>query len=273
MEQFERQNDCTNLAHTQRYAITFGEVAILHVGGAELGQGRREHGFNITELREIGTRFGKYAQLVMLSDNLPPHLRDENEAAVLVIRNGANILLQDRYGKNKLFMEQQNQVVYDDKFWNVRQNKTMNKRARKNTTFGSRDIQHSPDYKVFTVNSFARLKYLNKIRTELPRYLGTKAERLNAEGNWYFETKSGIGFHGDSERKIVICLCLGTSSILRYCWRMPGMSEKFGKPIDIRVEHGDIYVMSEKATGYDWRFRSKVRVVHAAGSSKYIKHK
>ena len=27
--------------------------------------------------------------------------------------------------------------------------------------------------------------------------------------------------------------------------------------------------MSEKATGYDWRSRSKTRVVHAAGSAKY----
>ncbi len=235
MKPFDRQNDCANLTHTQRYAITFGEVAILHVGGVELGQGRREHGFTVSELREIGTRFGKYAQLVMLSDTLPAHLRKENEAGALIIRNGSNILLQDKYGKNKLFMEQQNQVVYDDKFWNVRQNKTMNKHARKNTTFGPGDIQHSEDYQVYTVNSFGRLKYLNQIRTELPRYLGTKAEELNEEGNWYFEAKSGIGFHGDFERKILICLCLGTSSILRYCWRMPGTSEKFWKPIDIRV--------------------------------------
>ena len=29
-------------------------------------------------------------------------------------------------------------------------------------------------------------------------------------------------------------------------------------------------VMSEKATGFDWRCRSKVRVVHAAGAVKYI---
>merc|ERR1719329_1791371 len=29
---------------THRYAITFGEVAILHVGGDEIGKGRREEG-------------------------------------------------------------------------------------------------------------------------------------------------------------------------------------------------------------------------------------
>ena len=54
---------------------------------------------------------------------------------------------------------------------------------------------------------------------------------------------------------------------------MPGTSEKYVKHIDIKVNHGDIYIMSEKATGYDWRCRSKVRVVHAAGNANYLKHK
>ena len=101
-------------------------------------------------------------------------------------------------------------------------------------------------------------------------FLGDKAKNLNAEGNYYYEQKSGIGFHGDAERKIVICLSLGDKSTLRYAWRLPGTSEHYGNPIDINVEHGDMYIMSEKATGYDWKLRSKVRVVHAAGSDKYI---
>ena len=36
-----------------RYAITFGEVAILHVGGKEFGNGRRDKGFSVDELKEI----------------------------------------------------------------------------------------------------------------------------------------------------------------------------------------------------------------------------
>jgi len=46
-----------------------------------------------------------------------------------------------------------------------------------------------------------------------------------------------------------------------------------GDPIDITVAHGDVYVMSEKATGNDWMSRSKYRVVHGAslkGNRKYI---
>ncbi len=271
-QQYDRKNDCKHLK-TQRYAITFGEVSILHVGGTEIGNCRRDHGYSVNELKEISKKFGTYSELINLSDKLPEILRKDNEAAVLVIRNGANILMKDKWGKNKLFMEQQMSVVYDDKYWDTRRSKTLNKGARKNTTFGQKDISHSDDYKVYTTNSFDRLKCLKIIKDQLPRYFGERANYLSAEGNWYFKDKSGIGFHGDTERKIVICLSLGTSSILRYCWRLPGTSEKHGKQIDITINHGDIYIMSEKATGYDWKYRSKVRVVHAAGHSKYINHK
>ena len=103
-----------------------------------------------------------------------------------------------------------------------------------------------------------------------PQMLGQKAEGLYAEGNHYYQAKSGIGFHGDAERKIVVCLSLGSTSVLRYQWRKPGDSTPFGPPVDLTLNHGDMYVMSEKATGGDWMKRSRYRVVHGAGSTKYI---
>ena len=45
--------------------------------------------------------------------------------------------------------------------------------------------------------------------------------------------------------------------------------KQYDKPIDIKVNHDDIYIMSEKETGYDWRYRSKVRIVHATGQIYY----
>ena len=51
---------------------------------------------------------------------------------------------------------------------------------------------------------------------------------------------------------------------------MPGTSEHTHKQVSLSVNHGDIYIMSEKATGYDWKKRSKVRVVHGAGYKSYI---
>ena len=117
---------------------------------------------------------------------------------------------------------------------------------------------------------FKGLKLLSMVRERIGEVFGPKAHKLLAEGNRYYDEKSGIGFHGDSERRVVICLSLGRESTLRYFWRKPGESvNKYG-PTDIKVRHGDIYIMSGKATGNDWRKSSRYRLVHAAGSVKYI---
>lgn len=96
-------------------------------------------------------------------------------------------------------------------------------------------------------------------------------QKYYAEGVHYYEESSGLGFHGDDGRQVVIGLCLGKTATLRYCWRKPNSSDNASfPPIDIKVCHGDIYIMSKKATGNDWKKRSQYRVLHAAGATKYI---
>lgn len=136
--------------------------------------------------------------------------------------------------------------------------------------FGEEPQEASEDYKDYTITAFRDLPYLNMLREKIKNLLGPKAADLKAEGNRYYEEGSGIGFHGDSERKIVVCLSLGRESTLRYFWRKPASSENKYGPVDLKVKHGDIYIMSEKATGNDWRKSSRYRLVHAAGSIKYI---
>lgn len=250
----------------KRYAITFGEVAILHVGSTEVGKKRNE-GYSIPELINIHKNISN-SELFYLHNNLPEKYKNDNQAAVLVIRNATNLFLGIN-SANKLLQEQDN-IKYDKKYFDYRRKKTLNKRARYNIVFGKQEILHSDDYKIFSVKAFQNLPYLNQIKNKLPIFFGNKAKNLNAEGNYYYEQKSGIGFHGDAERKIVICMSLGDTSTLRYAWRLPSTSEHYGETIDIQINHGDMYIMSEKATGYDWKSRSKVRIVHAAGSDKYI---
>ena len=86
--------------------------------------------------------------------------------------------------------------------------------------------------------------------------------------NYYYDiSKCGIGFHGDSERKIVICTRLGATIPMHFQWFY-----KF-KPIGERVifnaNHGDIYIMSEKTVGTDWKKSSIPTLRHAAGSAKF----
>ena len=257
-----------------RYAITFGETAILHVGGKQFGSKHLKNGFSVEELKIISNELKNYSEYISLSDNLPKELRTENEAGVLVIRcnmpESDNVFSINRCLADNLYKEQQLNVKYDNKYWDNRSSKTLNKRARENIIFGNDEIQHSADYIQPTVKSFYKLPFLMKIKNNLQDLLGKKTCDLHAEGNHYHHTRSGIGYHGDSERKIVMCLSLGKSSLIRFNWRMPHSSNHTLTPIDIKLNHGDIYIMSEKATGYDWKQRSKVRVVHAAGHANYI---
>lgn len=248
-----------------RYAITFGEVAVLHIGGKEFGE-CREVGFTVDELRNVQIEHPDQTKLVMISDVLPAELRKDNEAAVLLIKDGVRL-----FGGNpdELLAEQQS-IEYDTKYWDTRRRKTLNKQARYNIVFGEHGQEHNEDYTHPTVQAYTGVPSLAEIRARLPEVLGPKAKDLNAEGNHYYKPACGIGFHGDVERKIVICLSLGSATTLRYHWRMPGSSEHTLSPMDIEVEHGDIYVMSERAVGGNWRKRSQVRVVHAAGAKKYV---
>jgi len=96
--------------------------------------------------------------------------------------------------------------------------------------------------------------------SQISSYVGPKAENLKGEGNYYYnKSKCGIGFHGDSERRKVIGIRLGDgeSSPLHYQWF--SKSEAVGERLIIPLNSGDMYVMSEKAVGTDWK---KKKYIH-----------
>ena len=79
----------------------------------------------------------------------------------------------------KLLQEQQN-IEYDRKFWNARQRKTMNKRARYNTTFGEQNVSPSADFQTPTTHAFPPI--MSAFRNGLVHVLGERANNLSAEG-------------------------------------------------------------------------------------------
>ena len=90
---------------------------------------------------------------------------------------------------------------------------------------------------------------------------------MNAEGNKYYDVeKCYIGPHGDFERNIVIGLRLGDSIPLNFHWyhRFKCIGNKF----TINLNHGDLYIMSEKAVGKDWEKSSQLTLRHSAGITK-----
>jgi alkylated DNA repair dioxygenase AlkB len=254
---------------TCRYALTLGEQSEIHVGCPIYGSGLAKEGFRVAELEEIGKRFGSAARLVSLSDRLPVALRASNEAAVLHIKGGIDALM-GRVGYADDMLSEQKGTKYDEWYFDRRRQRKLRKVARHNAVFGDAHVQPSEDYKQSTVTAYSEVPLFQELRKRLPEVFGVKAESLQSEGNHYYNHKAGIGFHGDSERKVVVCASLGTSTTLRFYWRMPGSSEVGSEVVDFGIDHGDIYIMSEKATGHDWRMRSRHRLVHGAGAVPYV---
>lgn len=243
------------------YTLTFCDQAENHAGMQKIGSLAKD-GFSVEELRSVHTQLtsqGVNCELVDLNDN----------AVVLVVRNGVNCLLNDNEGVNKLYAEHAElKPQWDTKA--VMRGRVVNKRARHNLCFA--DFDQAPDYDKGkgTVIDFQKLALTNKLRVGLPNMFGLKALNMMAEANYYYDVKKCyIGFHGDSERRRVIGVRLGASIPLFFQWYKD--STAFGLMTQITLNHGDIYVMSEKSVGTDWKRRKIATLRHAAGFASVLK--
>jgi len=246
--------------------VTIGDRAENHAGMEILGQEAKE-GFTCKELRAIGRllakRGVKYEILDLKALGNCDDLADAQEASFLIIRNGLDQLTKSHDLAQGMWTELIDQD-HDTKFYDRRRKKVLNKQARWNLC-----ITHEPqepDYEKGQgrVLTFADLPHLNRLRRYLPTFLGVKGQDLVAETNYYYDLKKcGIGFHGDTERKIVIGVRLGQSMNLVYQWYL--QSKPVGQRIEVMLDHGDMYIMSEKAVGNDWKKKTIMTLRHAAG--------
>lgn len=254
--------------------ITFGECAENHVEMQQLGK-RHERGLSIQDLQlfqESCKDIGFVTEFINLNLCLPADApEDVEQAAVLVVRNGWRLFDLD---PDATFAELR-ELEWDNKMWNQKLGRVSNKIARHNICVA--DFRQYPDFeqKKGSVFRFADIPDLQEVRNHLSAIFTNLWEpndsfpTLFAEGNRYYDvTKTGIGFHGDSERKIVIAARFGAQMKIAYKWYH--RSENIGKTTVIELRHGDVYFMSEKATGWDWKKSSLYTLRHAAGSVKYM---
>ncbi len=236
------------------YTITFGEQAENHVNMQKIGDGLAPEGFTVEELISISQRYG---------GTVYPFEWGTEKAALLVIKNGVSL-----FGVSaEQLRKEQEALIYDTKA--KMKGKVVNKIARHNICFD--DTSQEPDYPngKGRIISFWNLPCLNMIRHNLPVLCGEKGRNLKAEGNKYYNvSKCGIGFHGDTERKKVVAIRLGSPMILAYQWFL--QCKPYGEMFKVILEDGDLYMMSEKATGWDWKRRKIPTLRHAAGCEKYL---
>jgi len=235
--------------------LTFSEAVENHTGMEIIGE-KVQNGFLIQDLETLNGQYKKESELIYLNEPIDDEMP---EAAILIFKNG----LETIFGINpKDLMSEQSKLEVDKKCFMY--GRVVNKKARYNLCFA--DFDQAPNYeeKKGTVVNFNKLPLLQKLREGLHEKFGEKFKNLFAEGNYYYDAnKCYIGYHGDTERKKVVGVRLGEEFPLRYQWYQRG--EKVGESIQFNLGDGDIYIMDEKATGNDWKQKSKLTLRHAAG--------
>ena len=237
--------------------LTFGDRGENHAGMqiiGELGQGLTPQ-----ELAAAMALFARDEFDCEMHDlNQEGGVDDAAPARVLVVRNGVNVACTER----ELFNEQR--VLPVDKYAKM-YGRVVNKRARWNLCFA--DFAQEPDYEQGKgrIIDFRAVPFTSLLRQTLGAYI-PGAERLICEGNYYHELQSYIGWHGDAERRRVIAVRLGAPMNLYYRWYRG--STPVGQMITIALQPGDVYIMSDKAVGWDWRSnRTGLTLRHAAGNT------
>ena len=193
------------------------------------------------------------------------------EAYVLIISNAVNHLLLNCSEFTQQQMYEEQCLLKHDKQAFMK-GKVVNKHARWNLCFGQVGCEPAYEEKQGTIVAYDDVPITQLLMTQVQRYFGPKATDLRGEGNYYYDPRNtGIGFHGDAERRKVFGIRLaeeGTATPpLHFQWFRK--SNPIGDRIIIPLNAGDMYVMSEKAVGTDWLKKNTYTLRHATGAPKY----
>lgn len=283
----------------ERIAITCGDAGENHAGMEMLGKlGAQGSGFTTKDLINIKTFVEELKckcdyydlsndEAVVINKVKGKYVKtDKRKAAgVLVLRNFLN-----EETVNKVYMDITS-VEWDTKYYDTRRGVVLNKLARENIVF-LKGREQSPDYenKKGTIVDWTKLRDFNRVLEELFELINSvtegKAEGLIAEGNRYRKNKvvkgkkkkvnNGIGWHGDAERRKVVCICIGG---VNYCMKWQWFHKHRplnSEPFELLLNSGDVYIMSEEAVGQKWKSSSIYTLRHCAGpdsDSPYVQYK
>ena len=248
--------------------ITFGDVAENHARMQKIGT-LHERGYSAASLQALGEklqRMGLTTEYVSLNQRwlcLNTH-HPFPEASVLIIRRGVQHIL----GTNSTQPLQDEHAPLDVDKKAFMKGRVVNKHARWNLCFD--DVDQEPDYETGKgrIVAYEHIPLTQQIRETIAMW--TEDELLKGEANYYYDlSKCGIGYHGDGERRKVFAMRFGASeqAPLYYQWFQD--SAPVGERIPLILGDGDMYVMSEKAVGFDWLKKKIPTLRHATGCDKF----
>ena len=245
------------------YTITYGDVAENHAKMQKIGE-LHANGYSIEKLLEIEEKVkseGLITEMINLNEEIDESFE---QARVLVIRGAVQHIFGELELDTKDLMEENDNLTMDKHA--LMRGRVVNKHARWNLCFADEDQEPNYEDGKGRIVSWKHIPMMSRIREVISEW--TDDVLLNAEANYYYDiSKCGIGFHGDGERKKVVAIRMGETMPLYYQWYQN--SNPVGKLFEITLNDGDMYIMSEKAVGFDWLKKKIGTLRHAAGSKKY----
>ena len=243
------------------YTITFGDVAENHAKMQKIGT-LHENGYSVEKLIQIQQKLTSYGLITELVDLNVGFDQTFSEAKVLVIRKGAQFILGEETTDGLIA---ENDALTMDKKALMR-GKVVNKVARWNLCFADEDQEPNYEDGKGRVVAWKHLPRMSRIRQVISEW--TEDMLLNGEANYYYDiSQCGIGFHGDGERRKVFAVRMGETMPIYFKWYQN--SEPVGEAFELILNDGDMYIMSEKAVGFDWLKKKIPTLRHSTGCSKF----
>lgn len=251
------------------FTLTFGNRAENHKGMQIIGT-KLDKGLSLDDLEDAKMYFARKGAETLII-NLNEYLDEEGKsedveiAKLLVIKEGIKYIVNsdDLYNEVDKTPKDTKAFMYG---------RVVNKKARHNNCFS--DFCQDPVYEEGkgTIINFKDVPLISKVRNEFPNIIPNNpgVNGLQCEGNYYYDVdKTFIGFHGDVEREIIIGVRLGADFNIYYQWYKNKTPK--GRLFTYTLSHGDIYFMSEKTSGKDWKKSSIYTLRHAASRNpKFI---
>ena len=200
----------------------------------------------------------EFTKLIHLHDFIPSiEDRKLNEAGILIIKN---------YVTDHLYKEQKG-LDWDK--MEYRRGRIVNKKAKYALKYNH--LSQEPDYpnnKERIIN-FNDMPMLNQLKIDITKKLNLE-DQMSATADYYYNMNTcGTSYHTTTNN--VFNICLGSSIQLHYQWFLNG--KPLGDNISITLNHGDLYFISDKASGHDYKRKKIPTLKFAFGCDKYTKIK
>ncbi len=267
--------------------LTYAECVENHIGNQKIGS-KLHVGMSTADLHAtLNNMKAMYpnitvnGQVISLTDKFPDAAAASLDASVLIIK-GLTAHTNDEM--NAMFS-----ADWDAKYWDTRRQTVLNKNARHNLCFT--DTAQEPNYESGLGRTYAfndcpafmsKLRYFfsNTISVDGRPYshyfsasnVGSNANipLLLAEGNYYYNhANTYIGWHGDTERSLVVGYRLGSAFPLHFMLFAPDRTPVPQSLQSFNLENGDAYIMSYDATGNNWKKKGWA-FRHSAGHAQIL---